>query len=65
MNSETQSESCSMVLVVLGCVKARFRVPFTCLWIGRPGSPVKKAFANVRECPGLSRRLLKCARRCH
>ncbi|OWM82759.1 hypothetical protein CDL15_Pgr008640 [Punica granatum] len=65
MNSETLSESCSMVLVVLGCVQACFRVPFTCLWIGRPGNPVRKASPNVRECPGLSRRLLKCARRCH
>ncbi|PKI63565.1 hypothetical protein CRG98_016045 [Punica granatum] len=42
--------------------RAYFRVPFTCLWIGRPESPVRKASANVRECPGLSRRLLKCAR---
>ncbi|PKI48354.1 hypothetical protein CRG98_031252, partial [Punica granatum] len=40
-----------------------FPVPFTCLWIGRPGSPVRKASVNVRECPGLSRRLLKCCRR--
>ncbi|PKI32874.1 hypothetical protein CRG98_046735 [Punica granatum] len=50
-----------------GCWKwmAYFQVPFTCPWIGRPGSPVRKASANVRECPGLSRRLLKCARRCH
>ncbi|PKI61616.1 hypothetical protein CRG98_017991 [Punica granatum] len=40
-----------------------FRVPFICSWIGRPGSPVRKASANVRECAGLSRRLLKCARR--
>ncbi|PKI57119.1 hypothetical protein CRG98_022490 [Punica granatum] len=42
-------------------VLAYFRVPFTCLWIERPGSPVRKASANVRECPGLSMRLLKCA----
>ncbi|PKI70469.1 hypothetical protein CRG98_009139 [Punica granatum] len=65
MNSKTQSESCFMVLVVLGCVQACFWVSFTCLWIGRHGSPVRKASANVRECPGLSRRLLKCAWRCY
>ncbi|OWM63567.1 hypothetical protein CDL15_Pgr021178 [Punica granatum] len=65
MNPETQSESCSMVLVVLGCVQACFRVPFTCPQIGRPGSPFKKASANAQKCLGLSRRLLKCARRCH
>ncbi|PKI58137.1 hypothetical protein CRG98_021467 [Punica granatum] len=41
---------------------ACFRVPFTCLWIGRLGSPVRKASANVRECPDLSKKLLKCAR---
>ncbi|PKI66164.1 hypothetical protein CRG98_013417 [Punica granatum] len=29
------------------------------------GSPVRKAPTNVRECSGLSRRLLKCARGCH
>ncbi|PKI72002.1 hypothetical protein CRG98_007618 [Punica granatum] len=62
MNPEMQSESCSMVLVVLGCVQAYFRVPFTCPRIERPGSPFRKASANVQECPGLSRRLLKCAR---
>ncbi|PKI71112.1 hypothetical protein CRG98_008480 [Punica granatum] len=44
---------------------ACFRVSFAHSWIGRPGSPVKKASANVRECPGLSRRLLKRARRHH
>ncbi|PKI70272.1 hypothetical protein CRG98_009349 [Punica granatum] len=65
MSPERQSETCSMVLVVLGCVQAHFWVPFTCPWIGRPGSLGKKASANVRECLGLSRRLLKCARRCH
>ncbi|PKI58138.1 hypothetical protein CRG98_021468 [Punica granatum] len=65
MNSETKSESYSMVLVVLGCVQACFRVLFICLWIGRLGSPVRKASANVREYPGLSRSLLKCAQRCH
>ncbi|OWM65578.1 hypothetical protein CDL15_Pgr023848 [Punica granatum] len=48
-----------------GYPSACFRVPFTCPWIGRPRSPVMKASANVRECPGLSRRLLKCAQRCH
>ncbi|PKI32833.1 hypothetical protein CRG98_046776 [Punica granatum] len=64
-NSERQSETYSLVLVVLGYVQACFRVPFTCPWIGRPRSPVRKASAIVRECPGLSRRLLKCARRCH
>ncbi|PKI58781.1 hypothetical protein CRG98_020840 [Punica granatum] len=65
MSSEKQSETCSLVLVTLGCVPACFQVPFICLWIGRPGSPVKKASANVRECPNLSRRLLKCARGRH
>ncbi|PKI52577.1 hypothetical protein CRG98_027005 [Punica granatum] len=35
---------------------------FRVSWIGLPRSPVKKAFANVRECPSLSRRLLECAR---
>ncbi|OWM89169.1 hypothetical protein CDL15_Pgr023667 [Punica granatum] len=54
-----------MVLVVLGCVQACFLVPFTCPRIGRPGSPLRKASANVLECPGLSWRLLKCAQRCH
>ncbi|PKI75964.1 hypothetical protein CRG98_003622 [Punica granatum] len=44
---------------------ACFWVLFTCPWIERPGSPIMKASANVRECPSLSRRLLKCARRCH
>ncbi|PKI78947.1 hypothetical protein CRG98_000659 [Punica granatum] len=39
-----------------------FRVPFICSWIGHPGSIVRKASANVQECPGLSRRLLKCTR---
>ncbi|PKI75911.1 hypothetical protein CRG98_003694 [Punica granatum] len=38
---------------------ACFRVPFTCPWISRPESPVRKASANVRECPDLSMRLLK------
>ncbi|PKI71117.1 hypothetical protein CRG98_008485 [Punica granatum] len=47
--------------MVLTC----FRVQFIGSWIGRPGNPVGKASANVRECPGLSRRLLKCARECH
>ncbi|OWM72706.1 hypothetical protein CDL15_Pgr009163 [Punica granatum] len=65
MSSEKHSETCSLVLVTLGCVQACFRVSFICLCIGRPGSPVRKASANVRECPGLSRRLMKCARRCH
>ncbi|PKI68893.1 hypothetical protein CRG98_010748 [Punica granatum] len=60
-----QSESCSMVLVVLGCVQACFRVPFTCPRIGHPESPFRKASANVQEYLGLSKRLLKCARRCH
>ncbi|PKI40722.1 hypothetical protein CRG98_038903 [Punica granatum] len=63
MNPETQSDSGSMVLVILGCVQAYFRLPFTCPRIGRPGSPFRKASANVQECPGLSRRLLKYARR--
>ncbi|PKI63432.1 hypothetical protein CRG98_016099 [Punica granatum] len=44
---------------------ACFRVPFTCPWIGGPGSLVRKASANIQECPDLSRRLLKCSRRCH
>ncbi|PKI76301.1 hypothetical protein CRG98_003307 [Punica granatum] len=44
---------------------AYFRVPFTSPQIGRPGSPFKKASTNVQECPDLSRRLLKCAWRCH
>ncbi|OWM84256.1 hypothetical protein CDL15_Pgr011641 [Punica granatum] len=65
MNFERQSETCSMVLVVLRCVQACFRVLFTCSWIRRPESPVRKASTNVRECPDLSRRLLKCAQRCH
>ncbi|OWM78308.1 hypothetical protein CDL15_Pgr001029 [Punica granatum] len=65
MNPETQSESCSMVLVVLEYVQACFRVSFTCPRIGRPGSPFRKASANVQEYPGLSRRLLKYAQRCH
>ncbi|OWM84370.1 hypothetical protein CDL15_Pgr021939 [Punica granatum] len=65
MNPETQSESYSVVQMVLGCVQACFRVPFTCPRIGRPGSPFRKASANVQECPGLSRRLLKCPWRCH
>ncbi|PKI63909.1 hypothetical protein CRG98_015690 [Punica granatum] len=50
------------VLFLLPAETAYFRVPFTCLWIGLPGSPVRKASTNVRECPGLSRRLLKCTR---
>ncbi|OWM72547.1 hypothetical protein CDL15_Pgr005016 [Punica granatum] len=54
-----------MVLVVLGYVQACFWVPFTCPRIRRPGSPFRKAFANVQECLGLSMRLLKCTRRCH
>ncbi|PKI38867.1 hypothetical protein CRG98_040738 [Punica granatum] len=53
MNSERQSETCSMVLVVFGCVHACFRVPFTCPWIGRPESPVRKVSANVRGVPRL------------
>ncbi|OWM75311.1 hypothetical protein CDL15_Pgr012271 [Punica granatum] len=65
MNPETQSESCSMVLVVLGCMPACFRVPFTCPRIKRPESPFKKVSANVQECPGLSKSLLKWAWRCH
>ncbi|PKI35978.1 hypothetical protein CRG98_043630 [Punica granatum] len=62
-DSEKQSETCSLALVTLGCMQTCFRVPFICLWIGRPGSPVRKTSANVRECVGLSRRLLKCVRR--
>ncbi|PKI53393.1 hypothetical protein CRG98_026233 [Punica granatum] len=61
MSSEKPSETCSLVLVVLGCVQACFRVPFTYPWIGHLESPVKKASTNVRECLGSSRRLLKCA----
>ncbi|PKI72243.1 hypothetical protein CRG98_007317 [Punica granatum] len=49
-------------LCVVLFVSACFRVSFIYLWIGYPGSPVRKASANVRECLGLSRRLLKCAR---
>ncbi|PKI75834.1 hypothetical protein CRG98_003749 [Punica granatum] len=44
---------------------ARFRVPFTCPWIGPPEAPLGKASVRVWGCPSLSRRLLKCARRCH
>ncbi|OWM72935.1 hypothetical protein CDL15_Pgr016495 [Punica granatum] len=65
LDSERQSETCSMALVVLGHVLACFRVSFGYSWIGRPESPVRKASVNVRERPGLSRVLLKCARMCH
>ncbi|PKI68976.1 hypothetical protein CRG98_010656 [Punica granatum] len=65
MSFEKQSETRSLVLITLGCVQTCFRVPFTGSWIGRPGSPIRKAPTNVRECPSLGRRLLKCARRCH
>ncbi|PKI61739.1 hypothetical protein CRG98_017851 [Punica granatum] len=65
MSSEKQSETYSLVRVTLGCVQTYFQVLFIGSWIGRPGSLVKKASANVRECLGLSRRLLKCARGCH
>ncbi|PKI73206.1 hypothetical protein CRG98_006404 [Punica granatum] len=43
--------------------EACFRVPFTCPRIERPGTSFRKASTSVQECPGLSRRLLKCARR--
>ncbi|PKI70064.1 hypothetical protein CRG98_009527 [Punica granatum] len=46
----------------LSASQACFRVPFTRSWIERPGSPARKASTNVREFPGLSRRLPKCAR---
>ncbi|PKI65466.1 hypothetical protein CRG98_014124 [Punica granatum] len=42
IGSEKQSETCSLVLVNLGCVQAYFRVLFIYLWIRRPESPVKK-----------------------
>ncbi|PKI49807.1 hypothetical protein CRG98_029784 [Punica granatum] len=44
---------------------AYFRMPFICPWSGHPGSPVRKASAKVRGCPGLSRKFLKCAQRCY
>ncbi|OWM80125.1 hypothetical protein CDL15_Pgr002566 [Punica granatum] len=47
MNSETQSESYSMVLVVPGYVQTRFWVPFTCQWVGPPGAPSEKTFVRV------------------
>ncbi|OWM77841.1 hypothetical protein CDL15_Pgr017439 [Punica granatum] len=65
MSPERQFETCSLVLVVFGCVQACFRVPFVRSWIGRSGNLVGKASVNVRECPGISRMLLKCARMCH
>ncbi|PKI67594.1 hypothetical protein CRG98_012017 [Punica granatum] len=43
---ERRSETCSMVLVVLRCVRTCFRVPFTCQWIGPPGALLEK---GVRE----------------
>ncbi|PKI40452.1 hypothetical protein CRG98_039156 [Punica granatum] len=65
MSSAKQSETCSLVLVTFRCVQTYFRVPFIGSCIGRPRSHVKKASANVRECPSLSRRLLKCTQGCH
>ncbi|PKI60685.1 hypothetical protein CRG98_018932 [Punica granatum] len=60
---------CSETIAISVCQKrvpkACFRVPFIYLWIGHPEIPVRKAFANVREYPSLSRRPLKCARRHH
>ncbi|PKI58153.1 hypothetical protein CRG98_021441 [Punica granatum] len=35
-------------------LNARFWVPFTCPHIERPGSPVRKAFVYVWECPGFT-----------
>ncbi|PKI58085.1 hypothetical protein CRG98_021512 [Punica granatum] len=52
MDSETQSDSCSMVRVTLECVQACFRVPFICSWIGPPKGPVRK---SVCECSRVSR----------
>ncbi|PKI48915.1 hypothetical protein CRG98_030691 [Punica granatum] len=49
---ERQSETCSMVLVVLGCVQVRFWVSFTYSWIGRPGNPVR---GSVCESSGVLR----------
>ncbi|PKI34394.1 hypothetical protein CRG98_045215 [Punica granatum] len=65
MSSERLSGTCFLVLVTLRCVQTCFRVSFIGSWIGNLGSPVRKTSANVRECPGLSKRLLKCARGCH
>ncbi|OWM74715.1 hypothetical protein CDL15_Pgr008293 [Punica granatum] len=53
MNSEMQSESCSMVLGVLGCVQACFRVSFTRSWIGRLGSPIRKGVCESSGVPRL------------
>ncbi|PKI54929.1 hypothetical protein CRG98_024680 [Punica granatum] len=65
MSSERRYETCSLVLVILGRVQTYFWVPFISSWIGRPGSPVRKASAKIRGAPSLSKKLVKCARRCH
>ncbi|OWM76439.1 hypothetical protein CDL15_Pgr024647 [Punica granatum] len=56
---EGRSETCSMVLVVLGCAQACFRVPFP--WIGPPGSPVKK---GVYESSGVPRLRQEASKMC-
>ncbi|OWM90632.1 hypothetical protein CDL15_Pgr023863 [Punica granatum] len=52
-SSGGQSKTCSKVQVVLGCVQACFRVQFTCPWIGRPGSPVRKGVCESSGVPQL------------
>ncbi|PKI74118.1 hypothetical protein CRG98_005497 [Punica granatum] len=54
-----------MVLVVLGCMQVRSRVPFARPWIGPPGALLENAYVRVRGCPGLSRMPPKRARTCH
>ncbi|PKI75839.1 hypothetical protein CRG98_003754 [Punica granatum] len=50
---ERKFEPCSMVLVVLGCVQARFRVSFTCPWIRPPGAPLGKGVCESSGVPRL------------
>ncbi|PKI49541.1 hypothetical protein CRG98_030078 [Punica granatum] len=63
MISGKQSDSCSLVLVTLGCEQDCFRMPLILPWSGRPEIPVRKAFVTVRDCPDLTRCFLKCAGR--
>ncbi|PKI66974.1 hypothetical protein CRG98_012639 [Punica granatum] len=53
MSSEKQYETCSLVLVTLGCVQACFRVSFIYLWIGRPGIPLGRRLRLFEGVPRL------------
>ncbi|PKI78075.1 hypothetical protein CRG98_001525 [Punica granatum] len=55
--SKRHPETCSLVLVTLGCVQVYFQVPFIRLWTGCPDGPVRKVYADIRRVSRLKQKI--------